>query len=299
MGGKDSEIRTFRRLIKDVYPSGIVSIVSDTWDFWKVITEFAAVLRQDILNRTPNGLGMAKVVFRPDSGDPVKIVAGLRVKDISEANFKQSEDGRVFVSVENSYKLEDEYDAVRIFGKVFEFGPSQHFGLILGREVPEHEVKGAVECLWDVFGGDMTEKGYKTLNQRVGLIYGDSITLRRAEEILQRLMDKGFSAGNIVFGVGSYTYQYITRDTFGMAVKATWGQVDGGARDIQKDPATGDGMKKSATGLLRVELEDGKFVLYDKQGEIEERRGELRTVFMDGEAVNTQTFAEIAARLKQ
>jgi nicotinamide phosphoribosyltransferase len=80
-------------------------------------------------------------------------------------------------------------------------------------------------------------------------------------------MDKGFSAGNIVFGVGSYTYQYITRDTFGMAVKATWGVVNGEARNIQKDPKTGDGMKKSATGLLRVEKEGDKFVLYDKQTE--------------------------------
>lgn len=32
-GGKESEVETFRRLIK-TYPFGVLSIVSDTWDFW-------------------------------------------------------------------------------------------------------------------------------------------------------------------------------------------------------------------------------------------------------------------------
>ena len=76
MGGKLDEIGTFRRLITEVYPSGIVSIVSDTWDFWQVITEYAATLKDEILARAPNALGQAKVVFRPDSGDPVKILTG-------------------------------------------------------------------------------------------------------------------------------------------------------------------------------------------------------------------------------
>jgi len=290
MGGKDDEIGTFRRLIKDVYPSGIVSIVSDTWDFWQVITEYANTLKDDILNRTPNALGQAKVVFRPDSGDPVKIVAGLRAIELNE------------VSEDNFFR----YDVVIKDGKYYEFEAAFCGDLCecmldieLGREVPEHEVKGAVECLWDIFGGDVTAKGYKTLNQRVGLIYGDSITLKRAEEILQRLMDKGFSAGNIVFGVGSFTYQYITRDTFGMAVKATWGVVNGKALNIQKDPKTGDGMKKSATGLLRVEKEGDKFVLYDKQSIHDEMLGELETLFVDGQLLRDETFATIVERLKQ
>ena len=71
MGGEDDEIGTFRRLVTQTYPSGIVSIVSDTWDFWRVITEYAATLKPEILARTPDALGNAKVVFRPDSGDPV------------------------------------------------------------------------------------------------------------------------------------------------------------------------------------------------------------------------------------
>ena len=42
------EIQTFRRLINELYPVGIVSIVSDTWDYWKVLTEYAPLLKDEI-----------------------------------------------------------------------------------------------------------------------------------------------------------------------------------------------------------------------------------------------------------
>ena len=70
MGGDSNEIETFRRLITQVYPKGIVSIVSDTWDFWKVMTEYLPTLKPEILARD------GKVVIRPDSGDPVDIICG-------------------------------------------------------------------------------------------------------------------------------------------------------------------------------------------------------------------------------
>lgn len=295
MGGKDDgELATFRRLITETYPSGIVSIVSDTWDFWNVITNTAAILKDDILARTPNALGQAKVVFRPDSGDPVKIIAGLRAIDIN------------LLDEDNYFK----YDVVIKDGKYYEFEVEicgdEFCNCIrdfdIGKEVPAHVVAGAVECLWNIFGGTIATgsdgKGYKTLNQRVGLIYGDSITLQRMEEILKRLAAKGFSAGNIVFGIGSYVYQYNTRDTFGMAMKATYGVVNGEGRELFKDPVTDSGTKKSAKGLLSVGKEDGKFVLYDQQDEQGEKYGELRTVFYNGKAYNLTTYAEIVARLK-
>ena len=37
-GSKDGELETFRYLMKQ-FPTGILSIVSDTWDLWKVCTE--------------------------------------------------------------------------------------------------------------------------------------------------------------------------------------------------------------------------------------------------------------------
>ena len=244
MGSEESEIETFRRLICELYPAGVVSIVSDTWDFWRVITEFSVELKAEILKRQPNALGLAKVVFRPDSGDPVKIICG-------------------------------DPDAER--------------------DSPAY--KGAVQCLWEIFGGTETAQGYKVLNERVGLIYGDSITLERAQNILKGLEAKGFASNSLVFGIGSYTYNYLTRDSFGFAVKATWGQVNGVGRELFKDPVTDSGVKKSAKGLLRVEQTENGFELFDQQSFEQEKMGALQTVFENGQLLRECSLDQIRERL--
>tara|TARA_R110000868_G_scaffold411614_2_gene705917 strand:+ start:1460 stop:2947 length:1488 start_codon:yes stop_codon:yes gene_type:complete len=240
MGMQDGELATFRRLINDIYPAGIVSIVSDTWDFWQVITEYTVKLKDEIMQRD------GKVVIRPDSGDPVNIICG-------------------------------DSDAPQ--------------------DSPEY--KGAIECLWDVFGGIETDKGYKLLDSHIGLIYGDSITLERAEQIVKRLAEKGFASGNVVLGIGSFTYQYATRDNFGFAMKATSGVVNGERRDIFKDPKTDSGIKKSAKGLLRVEREGDTLVLHDQQTEAQESQGLLNTVYEDGKLIRNVSLADIRERISQ
>jgi len=244
-GGKENEFETFRRLIEDVYPKGIVSIVSDTWDIWEVLTNYLPRLKDKILARD------GKLVIRPDSGDPVKILCGY------------------------------EYDQPESTLTIPEF-------------------KGVIELLWDVFGGTINDKGYKVLNPRVGAIYGDSITLQRAEDICKLLEEKGFCSTNVVFGIGSFTYQYNTRDTFGFAMKATWCQVNGVGYDIFKDPVTDDGTKKSAKGLIRVEKDivDGNYVCVDQCIVEEENRGCLETVFENGKLIKETTLKEIRERLK-
>lgn len=162
------------------------------------------------------------------------------------------------------------------------------------------EVRGAVQCLWDIFGGTETEKGYKLLHERVGLIYGDSITLERANQIMQRLKEKGFASTNCVFGVGSYTSQYITRDSLGMAVKATATQVAGVPYPLFKDPVTDDGTKKSARGFLSVvRNEHGELELIQEADEVDLVRCVLVPVFSDGQIVteNMTTLSEIRERL--
>ena len=238
MGGKEGERETFRRLICDTYPSGIVSIVSDTWDFWSTLTIIASSLKEEILARA------GKVVFRPDSGNPFHIICG---------------------------------------------DPTAPAG--------SPAATGAVETLWQIFGGTVNARGFKELNTHVGLIYGDSITLGLAESILYRLTAMGFASSIIVFGVGSYTYQYATRDTFGSAMKATYGIVNGESHALSKDPKTDSGLKKSASGLLRVEKEDGNFVLYQDQTWHGEQGGELKVVFCDGIIGHTTTLEEIRERL--
>lgn len=142
-GGMEDEFETFERLINETYPTGIVSIVSDTWDFWQVITDYLPRLKDTILARD------GRVVIRPDSGDPVKIICG---------------------------------------------DPSATPGT--------PEFYGAYELLGNIFGTTLTENGYKVLNDHIGLIYGDSITLERQDQIYSQLEAKGFAATNLVLGIG-------------------------------------------------------------------------------------------------
>lgn len=290
-GGKESEIETFRRLIQ-TYPSGVLSIVSDTWDYWNVLTNLAVQLKEEILARVPDSLGLAKVVFRPDSGDPVKIICGYKVIDEDQLN-------------ESWYDAYDEeYEVVKTNeGKFFLLDPTydrydgSFDGFVYGKEISEAAAKGSVEVLFDIFGGTTNEKGFKTLNQRVGLIYGDSITPTRCEQILDGLMQKGFAADNIVFGIGSYTYQYNTRDTLGFAMKATYVELNGEGTAIFKDPKTDNGTKKSARGLLCVRKNGDDYVLINDVPKDMEAEGELQRVFLNGEIYRPETYELIRQRL--
>jgi nicotinamide phosphoribosyltransferase len=291
LSGNGNEVETIRRLIQDTFPTGVISVVADSWDYWKVITDYANQLKPVIMSRQPNSIGLAKTVFRPDSGDPVKIICGLRsfkldsfdtdTENDNESLYDVVEDGGRF------YKFYIDSDQEQ-----YEYYSYNHRVIIKG-EVPEHEVKGSVECLWDIFGGTVNSKGYKELDSHVGLIYGDSITLERAKAILSQLEAKGFASSNIVFGIGSFTYQYQTRDSYGFAMKATHGVVNGESRNIFKDPKTDSGIKKSAKGLLRVEKEGNSFVLYDEQTSEQEQQGELKEVFRDGVLIVDQTLEQI------
>lgn len=256
MGTKGDEIGTFRSLLRK-YPTGILSVVSDTWDLWKVCTEYLVEMKDEILARD------GKLVIRPDSGDPIDIICGR-----------------------NKQFRDETYEGMWL-------------------DTPENS--GVVELLWKVFGGTVNEQGYKVLDPHIGAIYGDSITLDRAEQICERLKAKGFASTNIILGIGSYTYQYNTRDTFGFAVKATNGVVNGEEREIFKDPITDDGTKKSAKGLLRVDevmeadsygkLHHKTYKLVDQQTREEFAGGALKIVFLNGKSTNFQTLDEIRARL--
>lgn len=238
MGGMDTERETFKRLICEVYPAGIVSIVSDTWDFWNVVNVTAPSLKDEIMARE------GKVVFRPDSGDPVKIICG---------------------------------------------DPEAPIG--------SNEYLGAVRILDKHFGSTINDAGFKVLDSHVGLIYGDSITPKRAYQILDNLMKMGYASCNCVFGIGSYTYNYSTRDSIGGAMKSTSGKVGDDRRSIFKNPKTDNGVKKSAKGLLRVEIQNGEYILLDDQTEDQEKQGELKVVFEDSKLIREVSCAEIRSRL--
>lgn len=216
--GRD-ETETYRKLITEIYPSGFVSIVSDTYDFWHNVGVVIPSLKDEIMTR--NG----RVVIRPDSGDPVQIICGIPDSSVSTA-----------------------------------------------------EEKGLIQVLWETFGGTINEKGYKVLDSHIGAIYGDSITLERAEQIFAGLEAKGFASSNVVLGIGSYTYQYHTRDSLGFAVKATSVIQNGVEYPIQKDPKTDPG-KKSFCGRVKV-INDKCIDNMSSKGDYSD--DELEVVFENG-----------------
>jgi len=321
-----AELNVIKRLVTEVYPSGVVSVVSDSFDFWKVITEIAPTLKNEILDRVPDQLGLAKVVFRPDSGDPVKIICGdVEIIDIKSSNkndeidLEYAQDVAIDILV-NAAANEAGHGELgelttegyfRVNGKIYKavvdiewnrydkqyYYVDGHTLVSFVETELSPQQKGAIECLWDTFGGTTNEKGFKTLNQRVGLIYGDSITLDRCNEILKLLAEKGFASDNVVFGIGSFTFQYNTRDTLGFAMKATYVEIDGKPYSIFKDPKTDSGTKKSAKGLLQV-VQDGDTLKVNQDVTWEqEKQGLLRTVYRDGKIVVSETFADIRSRL--
>jgi nicotinamide phosphoribosyltransferase len=237
-GGELGELETFERIL-DLYPTGIVSVVSDTWNLWRVLTEHLPKLRERILARD------GKLVIRPDTGNPADILCG---------------------------------------------DPAAEHGS------PAH--RGVISLLWDVFGGSKTKTCHRLLDQHIGAIYGDAITLERADEVCARLDAKAFASGNVVFGVGSYTYQYVTRDTFGFALKSTHCVVNGESRSIFKAPVTGNGMKNSARGRLAV-FEDigGELALMNDATAEQEKASLLRPVWRDGSFIRRENFATIRNRL--
>ncbi|CAM3752646.1 putative nicotinate phosphoribosyltransferase [Vibrio aerogenes CECT 7868] len=276
----EGEIAFFRYLMREQSPAGILSVVSDTWDFWTLVTDYLPQLKEDILARD------GSLVIRPDSGDPVKILTGYQlspIRDYAElCHSREQAEQEAFSAGFEAYCWHGNY-----------YGRIDHETVSL---MP-CEIKGLIECLWDIFGGTFTDKGFKLLDEHIGAIYGDAITLERQRQILQRLMDKGF-ASKVVLGIGSYSYQYVTRDTHGSAVKATSVVKNNERLAIYKDPKT-DNKKKSARGLLKVEYVDGELTLFDDVTEAEEQQGLLEVVFENGQLIKETTLAEIRALISE
>tara|TARA_R110000851_G_scaffold160786_1_gene304087 strand:+ start:11560 stop:13116 length:1557 start_codon:yes stop_codon:yes gene_type:complete len=269
-GTKDDELGTFRHLMS-TFPTGILSIVSDTWDLWKVINEILPELKKEILARD------GKIVIRPDSGDPVDIICGTFL-------WESKEQWDMYNGVGSKDQLDKDDTPY-------------------SESTPEET--GVIELLWEIFGGTINSQGYKVLDPHIGAIYGDSITLDRADEICERLEKKGFASTNIVLGIGSYTYQYNTRDTHGFAMKATYVEIEDEhgmqeERPIFKDPVTDDGTKKSAKGLLVVEKSfTGQYELIDNVSWEHEEGGELEQIYYQGHERRSINLEHVRRRINE
>lgn len=302
--------------IKD-FPKGILSIVADTFDLWHLINKLLPANKEGIMRRGEYLLKVdiddfkkgeelipaldennksfyyskttgieytteyvdallnnghidytpGKLVIRPDSGDPVDIVCGVQM------------------APECAGMTYDEYVAK-------------------GGVVSENEWKGVIQLLWEIFGGYTNEQGYRCLDAHIGAIYGDSITLDRQVEIYERLAKNTFATTNIVLGIGSYTYQCVTRDTLGFAAKGAWfevleknalGEMTRVCYDIYKDPVTDTGKtKKSLKGLIMV---DENLEVHTQCTWEQEAQGILQVIYENGIFYNQTTLTEVRRKL--
>lgn len=309
------EYESYKRLITEVYPTGFFSVVSDTYDFWNIIGDVIPRLKNEILNRD------GRVVIRPDSGDPVTILVGRNIPDYTNKEYINTlEDAKDYAYEKimdrvrdetphgehgetdpiGEFKFQGKYYKMKLdiewnrYDKQYYFIEESNIKSFVEFQ-PKLSDLGLVESLWNIFGGTVNELGYKVLDPHIGAIYGDAITPEKAIAIFEGLKEKGFASSNVVLGVGSFSYQFTTRDSLGYAMKATFAVVDGQEKLIFKDPATDDGTKRSQRGRVQVvQGEDGiTFVDGLRMGESVRTVDLLEDVFVDGKLVREQTLSEI------
>lgn len=221
--GRFGEPMMFENMIEQFKDDNIISVVIDSYDDVNAVRDLLlGSLRDRVMSMK------AKLVLRPDSGDPVEKVAQIaRIVD-------------------------------------------------------------------ETVGSTVNAKGYKVLN-KVGILQGDGINHDGAiGRILDNLLDNGFSAENVVFGMGGGRLQMMNRDTQKFAIKCNLAMIDGEYREVFKDPITDSGKKSLKGG---VDTLDGFFGPYAVQGLTEAHpRSMMRTVFNAGCVGNSETFDKIRER---
>ena len=266
------EITHIKRLLTEIYPNHSFSMVSDSYDYWRLVTELLPQCKDEILAH--NGT----LSIRGDSGNPVEILAG---KDIIHLDASETEGYDLFVDDRDTqdwideycldtelnenktlyFKYNDKYYAVKVYCDwTNERGAwtdrkyyyVDRYSCTYEEIEPNAELLGTVWALDQIVGHTVNSKGYKILNPKLKAIYGDSIIPDYADEVYRRLEAQGYAANNVVMGVGSMSMMALvgkdedtgklvfagehngtncgpyTRDTFGIAVKATYAEDENG-----------------------------------------------------------------------
>lgn len=337
------EITHIKRLLTEIYPNHSFSMVSDSYDYWRLVTELLPQCKDEILAH--NGT----LSIRGDSGNPVEILAG---KDIYHLDPIEYDDGKMFVDknytinwleewaydneMKNSgtyyFRMGDKYFAVAVdvnwtnergawTDRKYYFVDDYIFDW---EEIqPNAELLGTVWALDQIVGHTINTKGYKVLNPKLKAIYGDSIIPDYAEEVYRRLEAQGYAANNVIMGVGSMSMMALvgkdeesgklvfagkhngtncgpyTRDTFGIAVKATYAEdKNGNPINIFKQPKA-LAWKKSQKGCCIVALNGMNYT--DEHTYFETMLAKdnnlFELVFQNGKLIKEYTLDEVRKNL--
>lgn len=336
------EITHIKRLLTEIYPNHNFSMVSDSYDYWRLVTELLPQCKEEIMNH--NGT----LLVRGDSGNPVEVLAGKKINYIHY--YCDEEEENLFTDTEYTNDWLEEWAASEHDDDNSNdiTGPETHYfcfknkyyeveiypewtnerGAYTGNKhyyiekyncewneiEPTAELLGTVWALDQIVGHTVNSKGYKVLDSHLKAIYGDSIIPDYVNEIYHRLEQQGYAANNVVLGagslsmmalVGSNSYNQLifadrecgfgpyTRDTFGIAVKATYAEdKNGNPIKIFKQPKALS-WKKSQKGCCRVapdgmSYEDGLTFSEREQG-----ANLLKLAFANGCLVEPMTLQDV------
>lgn len=323
------EITHIKRLLTEIYPNQNFSMVSDSYDFENLVTNLLPQCIDEI--KAHNGL----FSIRGDSGDPVEIMAGKEFYIIEDDEMEEFFDVNSGYLSDTCWDLDIEEDTELYFvnktsNRYFEVKVEpeltnergrytdskyyfvENYRCTIAEIIPSIKTHGLVWALDQIVGSTINSKGYKVLNDGLRGIYGDSITPQRCEEIYNRLIAQGYAINNIVLGVGSFSFMCLeeydeehnvhynpyTRDTFGIAIKATYGEdKDGNPIMIYKQPKECS-WKKSQKGCVVVAPDGETYTdghTYDEA--ISDENNLFQLVFKDGQMIKEQTLQEIRERL--
>lgn len=163
---------------------------------------------------------------------------------------------------------------------------------------PEKLVVWTLQKLTSAFGYMTNSKGYMVLNPKVRVIWGDGIGRDGIVKILEATKLAGFSAENLVFGMGGGLLQKINRDTQCFAFKSAAQRRNGVWHDIFKQPKDlSKASKKGKQALIKV---DGKFMTVPLQKDVNGKYIEnpddiLGEVFLNGTVTRKFTIEEVRA----
>ena len=304
-----NEPKAIQKILDNTDDHETISIVSDTWDYWNMVTNIYPTFLETLEKRN------ITVNIRPDSGDPVKIIAGY--KNIIEVNQSSAEifsidleeydedlfGYRIHGDILSYNKKYSSFDSLSDSDNCIKTSDNKYFKIVdveyfyesldsvVLQEIAEEEALGSVETLFNIIGGKINPHGFKLLPDQFKFIYGDSITPQRAEDIYKQLHKKKFSIENVTLCAGSYSLQYVTRDTFGFAQKITAAIIDDKFVPVFKDPKTSDSTKKkSHKGLIKVD-HDGLNYTWEDNNFIDFNAS--KTIFRDGVLLNSTSLKEI------
>ena len=153
------------------------------------------------------------------------------------------------------------------------------------------------EMLGNSFGYSLNRKGYKVINNNVGLIQGDGMTENSIPETYREYIKTGWSPENFITGSGGgLLVEGLTRDTDRWAIKVSHVEIDGQSVNVSKTPQS-DLTKLSKPGMLKLAEVNKRFSTISSAQTTKVMFNSyidsLETVFENGEIMREQTFEDV------